>query len=100
MYHICKYWRRTSRQRKTCANLFTTGDLFEEAERQIELERTWDNNQAIFHAFTDAEVNSNFNVLYEEFEDSFSSIRGCTNIPILYLMRKNLIPKNEADNPK
>ena len=43
--HIYKYWRRTSRERKTCAVLVTTGDLFEEAERQMDLEDNWDNNQ-------------------------------------------------------
>ena len=42
--HICKYWRCTSRESKTCADLVTTGDLFEEAERQMELEKNWDNN--------------------------------------------------------
>ena len=63
--HICKYWRRTSRKIKTCTNLVTNGDMFEEAEHQMELERNWDNNQAIFHAFTSAEVNKNFNMIYK-----------------------------------
>ena len=54
----------------------------------------------IFHAFTDAEVNKNFNVIYEEFEYCCSSVCGCTNNPISYLMRKNLIPKDEADDPE
>ena len=34
----------------------------------------------------------------EEFEDHCSSVGRCTNNPILYLMRKNLIPKNLAEN--
>ena len=42
--HICKYWRCTSREIKTCANLVTTGDLFEETEYQMDLERNWDND--------------------------------------------------------
>ena len=66
--HICKYWRCTSRESKTCADLVTTGDLFEEAERQMELEKNWDNNLAIFHAFTNSKVNKNFKMLYEKFE--------------------------------
>ena len=64
----------------------------------MELKSTWDNNQDIFHAFTDAEFNKNFNVLYKEFRDCCSSVRGFTKNPILYLMRKNLIPKDEADD--
>ena len=36
----------------------------------MKLERNWDNDQAIFHTFTDAKVNKNFNMLYGEFEDS------------------------------
>ena len=35
---IYKYWRRTSRESKTCSDLVTTGDMFEEAERQMDLE--------------------------------------------------------------
>ena len=62
------------------------------------LKRTCDNDQAIFRAFNDVKVNKNFNVLYEEFEDCCSSICGCINNPISYLMRNNLIPKDEADN--
>ena len=62
--------------------------------------RNLDNDQVIFHAFTDAEVNKNFNVLYEEFEYSFSSVRGFTSNPISYLMRKNLITKDEANYPE
>ena len=77
-----------------------TGDLFEEAESRMEIERTWYNSQAIFRAFTNAEVNNNFNLLYEEFEDRWSYVCMCTNNPILYLMRNNLIPKDEADNPE
>ena len=42
--HICKYWRCTSREIKTCANLVTTGDLFEETEYQMEIKRNWDND--------------------------------------------------------
>ena len=98
--HICKYWRHTSRQIQTCADLVTTGDLFEEAERQMDLERTWENDQAVFHAFTNAEVNKNFNMLYKDFKYRCSSVRGCTNNPISYLMRKNLIPRDEADDPE
>ena len=64
----------------------------------MELKRTWDNNQAMLRAFTEAEFNKNFNVLYEEFEDSCSYVRMCTNNPILYLMRKNSIAKDEADD--
>ena len=64
-FYICKYWRRTSQKIKTCANLITTCDLFEEAERQMDLKRTWDNDQAIFHPFPDAEVNKSFNVIYK-----------------------------------
>ena len=79
--HIYKYWRCTSQQSKTCADLVTNGYLFEKEERQMELGRTWDNNQAIFHAFTDSEVNKNFNILYKEFEDCCSSVRGCTTDP-------------------
>ena len=66
----------------------------------MEPERTWDNDQEIFHAFTDTEVNNNFNVLYKEFEDPCFYIRGCTNKPTSYLMRKHLIPKDEADDPE
>ena len=66
----------------------------------MDIERTWDNDQAIFHAFTDVEVNKNFNVLYKEFDGCYSSVNGCTQNPISYLMRKNLIPKDEADNPE
>ena len=97
-FHICKYCRCTSQQSKTCANLVTTGDLFEEAERQIDLERIWDKNQEICHAFTNDEFNKNFNAIYKEFEDPCSSFCECTNNPILYLMRKNLIPKDEINN--
>ena len=64
----------------------------------MEIERNWDNNQAIFHDFTDAEFNKNLNVLYREFEDCCSSVRGFTNNPISYLTRKNLIPNDEADD--
>ena len=63
--HICKYWSCTSQESKTCADLVTIGDLIEEAERQMELEKNSDNDQAIFHAFNDAEVNKNFSVLYK-----------------------------------
>ena len=66
----------------------------------MELERTWDNYQAIFHAFNHAAVNKNFNVLYEEFEDSCYYVRGCNNNPLLYLTRKNFIPKDEAEDPE
>ena len=72
--------------------------MFEEAERQMELERTWDNYQAIFHAFTNTEVNKNFNMLYEEFEDRCSSFSGCTSNPNSYLTRNKFITKDEADN--
>ena len=66
----------------------------------MELKSTWNNDQAIFHAFTDAEVNKKSNMLYKEFEERCSYVHGCTNNPISYLMRKNLVPKYEADNPK
>ena len=98
--HICKYWRRTSRERKTCADLVTTGDLFEEVERQMELKRNWDNDQSIFHDFTYAKVNKNFNVIYEVLEDCCSPVCGCTNNPISYLIIKNLIPNDEAGDPE
>ena len=52
--HICKYWRQTLRESKTCAELVKTGDLFEEAERQMDLKTNWDNDKEIFHDFTDA----------------------------------------------
>ena len=61
---ICKYWRRNSRESKTCAELVTTGDLFEEAERQMDFKRNWDNDQESFHAFNDAKLNKKFNALY------------------------------------
>ena len=95
--HICKYWRRTSPKGIYFSDLVTTSDLFEEEERQMELKRTWDNNQAIFHAFIDAKLNKNFNVLYKDFDDRCSYICGWTNNPISYLMTYNLIPKDEAD---
>ena len=66
----------------------------------MEIKRIWDNNQTIFHAFTNAKVNKNFNVLYEEFEDCCSSVCGCTKNPISYLMRKKLIHNDEADDPE
>ena len=98
--HICKYWCCTSRESKTCSDLVTTGGLFEEAERQMELERNLYNNKEIFHAFTDAYLNKNFNVLYEDFEYRCSSVCGCTKNPISCLMKNNLIPKDEADDPE
>ena len=99
-FHIYKYWPHTSRERKNCAGLFTTGDVFGEAGRQLDLEKNWDNDQSIIRSFAGAEVNKNFNVIYEYFKDRCSSVRGCTNNPILYLMRRNLIPKDEADGPE
>ena len=66
----------------------------------MEPERTWDDNQEIFHAFTDTEVKKNFNVLYKEFEDPCFYVRGCTNKLTSYLMKKNLIPKDEAHDPE
>ena len=66
----------------------------------MDIERTWDNDQAIFHAFTNAKVNNNFNILYEKFNNHCSSICGCTNNPILYLMWNSLIPKDKADDPE
>ena len=39
-------------------------------------------------------------MLCEKFKDSCSSVHGFTNNPSLYLMRKNLFPKDEADNPE
>ena len=64
----------------------------------MDLKSTWDNDQEIFHSFTDAKVNKKFSMFYEEFKDHCSSVGGFTNNPILYLMRKNLIPKDEADD--
>ena len=84
--------------KKTCADLVTTGGIFEEAERHMELERNWDNNQEIFHDFTNAEVNKNFNVIYKDFENRYSSVQGCTNNPISYFMRKNFIHKDKAND--
>ena len=98
--HICKYSSLTSRESKTCADLVTSGDLFEEAEHKMELKRNWDSDQEIFHAFTNVEVNKNFNVLYKEFKDCCYYVRGCTKNPIFYLMRKNLIPKDKIDEPE
>ena len=88
----------TGHTNKNCVDIVTTGDIFEELERQMELKINWDNDQAIFHAFTDAEINKNLNVIYEEFKDRCSYVCGYTNNPMLYFMRKKLIPKDKADN--
>ena len=37
-------------------------------------------------------------MLYKEFEYYCSSVCGCTNNIISYFIRKNLIPKYEAEN--
>ena len=66
----------------------------------MELKRNFDNNQAIFYAFTDAKLNHYFNVLYKEFKDCCSYVCGCNNKLISYLMIKNLIPKDEPDDPE
>ena len=66
----------------------------------MDIETNWDNDKEIFHDFTDANWNRNFNVLYEEFEDRWYSVCGCNNNTILYLMRNNLIKKYEADDSK
>ena len=47
----------------------------------MKLKSNWDNDQVILHAFTDAEVNKNFNGIYKEFKDHWFSIRGFTKSP-------------------
>ena len=86
-YFICKYWRRCLRETKTVGNLITTGDLFEEAERHMELVKNWVNDQAIFQPLTDLYIKKSFNVHFEEFTDDCDSIRGCTGKSISYLIR-------------
>ena len=58
----------------------------------MELKRTWDNVQAIFHALTDVKDNKNVKVIYEEFEDHCSSVFWCN--------KRKLISKDEADDPE
>ena len=40
----------------------------------MELEKDWDNNQAIFQPLTDTNVRRSFNINYEEFVDRRDSI--------------------------
>ena len=40
---ICKYWRRCLRECNMIADQVTTGNLFEDTERQMELEKNWGN---------------------------------------------------------
>ena len=62
----------------------------------MEIEKTWDNDQAISHTFTGAKVNKNFNVLYEEFEDRCSSVRGVYQQPHIVLDEKDLDPQGRG----
>ena len=98
--HICKYWRRTSRQSKNYADLVTTSDLFEEAGRKWRLKRL-----GITIKRSPIPLPVPKLIKTSTFSTKSSRIvaplfAGCTNNPISYLMRKILIPKDEADNPE
>ena len=100
--HVVNLWVRTSRDSKTVADLVITPEtLFTRAERQKELEASWDNAEhtALFVPLKSAELEKRFADLYEAFVDNLQNIRGVTGIPLKYLTRTQLIPTPEEDDP-
>ena len=48
---------------------------------------------------TDAETKKNFSFLYEELVSRLDSVRGLSNNPPSYLVRQEVVPKAEVDDP-
>ena len=98
--HVLNTWERTHCHGKTVADVKTTGDLFEVDERQAVLEKNHDNNFYLesFVPYKASDVRIDFVAKWNEFEAETSSIRGSTGIPLSYLLRQTIIPKDEADD--
>ena len=75
--------------------------LFTHAQRQKELEASWDNAEHLhlFVPLKSADLEKWFSYLYENFVDSLQNIRGMMGIPLKYLARMTLVPNDEADEP-
>ena len=80
--------------------MVTNADLFDMAERQAVLEEGHDNKFYLdfFVPYKDSDVRVDFIAKRDEFEAEALSIRGSDGIPLSYLLRKALIPKEEDDD--
>ena len=48
--YVACLWERTSRDSMDVADIILTGTLFEKAERQMQLEESWNNDSQVFEA--------------------------------------------------
>ena len=87
---VLKIWERTHRHGKTIADVKTTGELFELAERQATLEKNHDNKFYLesFVPYKASDVRIDFVAKWDEFEAETCSIRGSMGIPLSYILRQ------------
>ena len=84
--YVACLWERTSRDSKTVADIILTpGTLFERAERQMQLEESWDNDVQQFEPASDSMVKNKFQEVYDNYLEMLEQVRGCTGIPLAYL---------------
>ena len=97
---VLNIWERTHRHSKAIWDVKVTSNLLELAERQATLEKNHDNKFYLesFVPYKKSDNKNNFVTKWDEFSAECDSIRGCTGIPLSYVMRNALIPKAEADD--
>ena len=92
-------WWRMSRPYGAANIDVEPSDLFDDADRQKELEGEWDNSQASFAAIADSELkDGGFIRILDEFDENLKLVRGCIDVPIAYMRRRQLIPPEHDDD--
>ena len=97
--YVACLWERTSRDSMDVADIILTGTLFEKAERQMQLEESWNNDSQVFEAATDSQVKNKFQEVFDNLIEMLEQVRGCTGIPLAYLVRDRLVPLADANDP-
>ena len=93
---LADIWHRTSRTKGP--DDIKDDDVLEAAGVQLALEEKWKNDDAVFTAVTDAELNKDFSSIREKFINRCSTVRGCLAVPVDYCLRDNVFPKKEEDD--
>ena len=95
---VLNIWERTHQFSKKVTDIVIDSDLFEQADRQASLKANHVNKLYLdlFVPNKESDVKNDFVTKLDEFISLLDSIRGCTNIPVTYVLRKCLIPKAEV----
>ena len=90
------HWYRAGHYNRIPDHIVTDTSLFEEAQRQINLEKTHVNSEHALKPLTPAILKKSYANVFDMFAEQLEHIRGCQNVPMAYLCRDNLIAPDSA----